>query len=185
MPEVLERFTVDCEHLPPSAWRQSAARSEAWREPAASYAGSERHERAGHCPRDVGDGLSPELGHVRDAIERSRTILDLEDDWDDEGAQAYSEEVWERAVEFVRTSATRVRDRFGRVIDAPAILPGPDGSIDLHWNYPSYELLINIPADPVQMAGFYGDDRGQVTIKGTFPRTAPNEGVFLWLANTP
>ncbi len=42
----------------------------------------------------------------------------------------------------------------GSILDAPNILPGPDNSIDLHWDYPKYEILINIPADPMAEASF-------------------------------
>ena len=183
MPPVLERFSVDCEHLAPSDWRQLPARSEVWREPAALHARSERHERAVHDPRHVGGGLSPELGHVREAIESSRTILDLEPD-DDQGEAGYSEETWNRAVEFVTKNAQWLWDSFGFVIDAPQILPGPDGSIDIHWDRPSFEMLINIPADPRAQAGFYGDDRGEIAIKGSMDPSRFNQGLLLWLARS-
>src|SRR5262249_55164350 len=39
-----------------------------------------------------------ELCPIADAIERSRGMLDLEDDWDGEGSPAYQQEDWERAV---------------------------------------------------------------------------------------
>lgn len=53
-------------------------------------------------------------------------------------------------------------------VDLPEILPGPDGSIDLHWDYPGYEILINISAGPDAKVGFYGDDRSTVQVKGSF-----------------
>jgi hypothetical protein len=66
-------------------------------------------------------------------------------------------------------------------LDPPDIAPGPDGSIDLHWDYPAYEMLINIPRDESSMAGFYGDDRGRISIKGKFDPSQVNEGLLLWL----
>lgn len=122
------------------------------------------------------------LGHLRAAIDRSRAVLELPDDFDDEGSPAYTEEVWRRAVTFLEQNAEWVRSCFDRLIEAPEILPGPEGSIDIHWDYPSYELLVNIPADPEGMAGFYGDDRGKISIKGTFDPKTFNHGLLLWLA---
>ena len=184
MPQVLEKFPlVDCEHLAPSAWRDLPHRSDAWFERAPSGARARLHERTVDYPRDVGDELSPQLRHVREAIESSRTILDLEPD-DDHGEAGYSEETWNRAVEFVTKNAKWLWDSFGCVIDAPQILPGPDGSIDVHWDHPSFEMLINIPADPRAKAGFYGDDRGEIAIKGSIDPSRFNHGLLQWLARS-
>ena len=55
------------------------------------------------------------------------------------------------------------------LIDAPKILPGPDGSIDLLWDKQSYRLLLNIHPHPEQIVSFYGDNRTAVPhIKGDF-----------------
>ena len=104
-------------------------------------------------------------------------------DVDDHGEAGYSEETWNRAVEFLTKNAKWLWDSFGRVIDAPRILPGPDGSIDIHWDHPSFEILINIPADPGAKAGFYGDDRGEIAIKGSIdPSRFNHHGLLLWMA---
>ena len=131
--------------------------------------------------QNVEDRLPPQLGHLQQAIEDSRTILELELD-PDNGDIACSEQTWKRAVEFLRRNAKWVWDTCSRVVDLPEILPGPDGSIDLHWDYPTYEMLINIPADPNAKAGFYGDDRGEMSIKGKFDSNTFNHGLLLWLA---
>ncbi|MCH8967458.1 MAG: hypothetical protein IID43_07240 [Planctomycetes bacterium] len=132
--------------------------------------------------RSVFDELPPQLfSHIRNEIERSREILELKDDFDDEGSPGYSEQVWKRAVEFLANHARWLWETYERVINAPSILPGPDGSIDIHWDDPSYEILINFPADPHAMAGFYGDDRGEISIKGKFDPSTFNHGLLLWL----
>ncbi len=121
------------------------------------------------------------LAHIRDEIEASREILTLREDPEDPSSAAYTEQVWTRAVQFLAKNAKWLWDACGKRMDAPAIVPGPNGSIDIHWDYPSYELLINIPVDAQTMAGFYGDDRGSVSIKGKFDPRTFNHGFLLWL----
>lgn len=127
-------------------------------------------------------GLARELNHVADAINESRRLLALAPDWDGEGGVAISEHAWRQATTFVTNNARWVLERLGVAIDAPAIQPGPSGSVDLHWDHPDYELLINVPAQPGARAGFYGDDRSRVAIKGTLDLDAYNLGLLLWLA---
>ena len=129
------------------------------------------------------NAATPALTPLVELIEASHAILELELD-EDEAQAPYAEETWTRAVAFVRRNAQWVWDTFSRVVDLPEILPGPDGSIDLHWDYPAYEMLINIPADPANKAGFYGDDRGENHIKGSFDPRTHDYGPFLWLATT-
>jgi hypothetical protein len=70
-------------------------------------------------------------------------------------------------------------------VEAPKILPGPHGSIDLHWKMPKRELLINIPANPEEPGSYYGDDREEGTenaIRGkNLDVSANNEWIFMWL----
>ncbi len=113
-------------------------------------------------------------------IAESRTLLQLKQDWDGAGSESIREETWQRAVEFLRRQAELIRQRLEIEIDAPDILPGPDASIDLHWDREDFELLVNIPADPKQMAGFYGDDRGVIRQKGTFDPSRLNDALLAW-----
>lgn len=181
MAAVLERTWRDCEDLSPSGWQADDERA-AWRAHPTSRSGAERRDpvvRLSHRG-GVADGLPPKLKHIGDAIENSRTILDIQPD-EDLGVVKYSEATWERAVNFVRKNAEWLLNSFGCVIDAPQILPGPDGSIDIHWDRPTFEMLINIPADSRAQAGFYGDDRGEIAIKGSVDPSRFNHGLLLWL----
>lgn len=129
-----------------------------------------------HWPQHIRDS-------IEEAIEDSRSILDLEDDWDGEGSPAYAEDTWNRAIEFLIGNAQRLKNIWGIWIAAPSISPGPDGSIDLHWKTESRELLINIPADLNQPAGFYGDDNEKHRVKGTLEPSGRNEWLLMWLMN--
>jgi hypothetical protein len=127
--------------------------------------------------------LEPEtvLAHVFDAIVSSQRILNLKDNWDDEGSKAYNESTWRRATEFVREHTLWVWEHHEVVVDAPRITPGPEGSIDIHWEDANRELLVNIPADPTGRVTFYGDDKGETRIKGVLTGIAAEHGLLVWL----
>jgi len=133
---------------------------------------------------DAWQALPGALHHIKQAIEDSRSLIQFSDDWDEAGSPAIDESTWRRAAEFLARHAQWVWESCGKVIESPHVTPGPDGSIDLHWDYPTYEMLINIPADARAMAGFYGDDRGNISIKGKFDASRANEGLLQWLVKS-
>ena len=120
------------------------------------------------------------LNELENAIVKSEWLLTLEDDWDDEGAQKYSRETLDRALLFLKNHMQWAREKNGAALAVPRILPGPNGSIDLHWKSPAYEVLLNIPPAPA-LASFYGDDYGNIRIQGTLDPSAFNLGVLSWL----
>jgi hypothetical protein len=155
-------------------------RRSSWRGPhpnewAPSFAYNRRERRRG--PQ-----ISPALW---EAIQSSRGILQLHDDWDTEGSPGYSEATWNRAITFLLLNAVRHRIHHQGWLTAPRILPGPDGNIDLHWKTPQRELLISIPSDPTEPAAYYGDDKDDGTdnaIRGRSLDTSMyNEWIFAWL----
>jgi hypothetical protein len=113
-------------------------------------------------------------------IEASRYILNLQEDWDENGSPGYSEETWNRAIQLLRAAVSEMRLLWDvRYNYIPSILPGPNGSIDLHWKTEHSELLINVP--PIGKATFYGDDYGDSVVKGSFDPAAPRVALFAWL----
>lgn len=129
---------------------------------------------------DVVEQLIPEI--IR-AIEAARNILDRTDDWDGEGSVGYAESTWNRATEFLKSSAFALKVHSDRETEAPRILPGPEGSIDLHWKTDTHELLINIPAAHEEPADFYGDSGSSNWIKGKLDTSAQNEWILMWLTS--
>lgn len=84
-----------------------------------------------------------------------------------------------RTIEFLERNAKWVLDTFvDCVVNPPEILSGPDGSIDLHWDYPEYEMLINIPTNPISEIGFYYDNNDGLQIKGTLTQMS-RENVLI------
>ena len=122
--------------------------------------------------------LAPVLA---EALRTSRSILDWPDDWDDEGSPRFRESTWQRATEFVKLAAMAFQQRFGVWIEPPRILPGPAGSIDLHWRAAERELLINIPERDEAPADYYGSGDAQDAVKGKLNTALPNEWILLWL----
>ncbi len=132
--------------------------------------------------REPWESLPPALSGIRDAIVRSREMLEFPNDWDEDGAKPIDKEAWRRAATFLLRHAESAWRFNASLLDAPDITPCPDGSVDLHWEYPSYGMLINFPVDPAKRAGFYGDDRGTLFIKGTFDPETLNRGLLDWLS---
>ena len=114
-------------------------------------------------------------------IERAnKAILGLEDNWDGEGSSGYSKETLDRAINFLKVHVNALIEESGKII-VPRILPGPDGSIDLHWRTSELELLVNVPPDDGPVS-FYGDDfSDDNSIKGTFNLKSVSKHLVRWL----
>ena len=140
--------------------RQSAEVVQKWERPV------QRELRAG-------DDLASE-------IERARRFVAGISQEDEEGAAAYSQETLDRAVAFLTVHSEQLK-KFYLQLPVPRISPGPDGSIDLHWKRQSWELLVNIPARPDEMAVFYGDNYGAQKIRGKIDPSLFNFGLANWL----
>jgi hypothetical protein len=108
-------------------------------------------------------------------------MLDLKDDWDEEGSPGYKESTWYRAIQFIRNVSASFRQSAGFWVEPPRILPGPEGSIDIHWKTSKRELLINIPESDEEPADYYGCGSLQDAIKGKLDTSLPNEWILLWL----
>jgi hypothetical protein len=125
-------------------------------------------------------GFDP--GSLEAEIESAQEKLTaLADNWDGEGSAEYSKETINNAAEFLMSQDLLLRKICGMSLPVPQINPGPDGSIDLFWKQPTWELLVNVPANSNQAASFYGEDQTGHTIKGSLDTSEPNLGVIVWL----
>jgi len=97
---------------------------------------------------------------IESAIEGSRTLVDLKEDWDDEGAKPIAQFTWDLAAEVLRKAARAAFRRFSYSLPAPSIGPCADGSIDLYWDTSSFKLLINIKPAAGRQSDFYGERSG-------------------------
>ncbi len=111
--------------------------------------------------------LPAELASLAAAIEKSKYLLRLERNFDGEGSEPYSPEVWSKTVRFVAEYARWLFDVFGKIMVTPKIYHGPEGSIDVYWENQQFNLLINIPPGEAH-ATFYGDNYGAQVTEGRF-----------------
>jgi hypothetical protein len=118
---------------------------------------------------------------VFSTIEKSKSILNLQDNWDDEGAIAPTSNTWSRATKFLRSNALKCYERTHIEIIPPDINAVGDGTIDLHWRKYERSLLINIKRDPDLPATFYGSDSKKNEIEGSFDLQGKNEWILMWL----
>ena len=132
--------------------------------------------------KDIDVVLPRALKQFAATLEESAYLLELEDDWDDEGGTAVDFDTWKRTVEFLAGYANHLYKYQGFVLDPPEIEPGPGTSIDLTWRGESYRLLVNVPSNPEQPMGYYGDNRqGENSIKGKL-KSGPVQPYFaIWL----
>lgn len=118
---------------------------------------------------------------LKSEIERATKMLALGDDWDEEGGLLYTKETLDRAIAFLSSHSSYLYRLCGIHLPVPILGVGPNGSVDIHWKRPTWELLVNIPADANQMAAFYGDDYGNQEIKGNLDPEIFNVGIVEWL----
>lgn len=109
---------------------------------------------------------------VQVIAEAKESLLALEDDWDGEGAPAYSEQTIEAAAAFFYQLVER-----SELATPVRILPASEGSIDLHWKTAQFELLINFHPDG--SVSYYRDDYCENAIQG---KTRPKpEVIACWM----
>jgi len=117
----------------------------------------------------------------KDLEETIGNILALQENWDGEGGKPYLKETLDRAAEFVKKLSFALWKKTQKLISPPSLLPGPDGSVDVQWKTPKFDLLVNIPEDSNESATFASDDYEQNSVKGTFDQKKINPALFYWL----
>ncbi len=85
--------------------------------------------------------------------------INLQDDWDGQGSKGFSEELWQRVIDFLLIIYIRL---YKEELHAPfpLVLPNTDGSLDIDWETETFELLINFSPDPEELVHMYGEKIG-------------------------
>ncbi len=84
-------------------------------------------------------------------------ISSLKPNWDGDGSIPYERITLDRMKSFVFNLRKKLFYRFNVSLIFPYIMPGPEGSIDIHWKNDRYTLLINIPNnnnEEITIAGY-------------------------------
>ena len=130
--------------------------------------------------------LQIELSEMAFAIKDSKKLLDLQEDWDSEGALAVPKFVWERTANVLSMYSKWIWENKGIVLLVPSIDALADGSIDIMWNSPKARLLLNIRNNATSSeAHFYGDTyNGKNKFKGVLEDLNEVQEFFAyWLTN--
>src|SRR5664280_464017 len=83
----------------------------------------------------------PPSSPVYRAILDARWILRLGKDWDGEGSPAFSRATFDAVVSVLTSLTLSLKKKFGLDLDSPVISPGPNGSIDVHWERRDLSLI--------------------------------------------
>ncbi len=110
-------------------------------------------------------GTWPKHPQLAEEIERAQQIVSLNDNWDGEGSQGYSQDTFDRTVKVLGRCSSTVRRECGRSMPVPTIGAGPDGTIDIYWSTATWTLLFNIPVNPNDPVTYSGKQSNRL-IKG-------------------
>lgn len=109
-----------------------------------------------------------EIFYLNDVIKKSEYILELENDWDENGSEKYNFDTWKNSIIFLIDYSKILLTDFNKKIAIPNIYHGPKGSIDILWEEANYKLLINVNKNGTN-AVFYGSNNDYSNnIKGEF-----------------
>ena len=112
---------------------------------------------------------------------RAEKILANSSNWNNKNNCSYNQETLKRAILFIKNHALYLYKNFNLTLNTPDIESGPKKSIDIHWQTPNYELLVNIPNNPLKPNTYYGDNYNNFTIKGSFNSTEIEHELFTLL----
>jgi hypothetical protein len=121
---------------------------------------------------------------LEECIERSRKLLDLEDNWDGQGAMAYKAETWRRALRACNALRQRASEmRAPRAVYFNAIKPGPLGSLDVEVELPRHRLFVNIPGSEREEWTYFGSHDAHIydCARGSEHEDPNFEGLAEWM----
>ena len=120
---------------------------------------------------------------LEQAIEKSRSLLKLKKNWDEEGSLSISRATWERATRFLRKMSEAAKRIYNFDLPVPRINPGPYAGIDLHWRLKKFEALLFVPASRRKKAGFYADNYKRKSVKGKVDPHCVSHQLLRFLAS--
>lgn len=103
--------------------------------------------------------LPRNLKGIADSILDSRCLLELEYDWDEEGADATNLNTYRNAIRFIVNYSTHILNRFDSILEKPYIDITRDGSISVFWNTTKASFFIIFGKDKNEYAYYYGQEK--------------------------
>ena len=104
--------------------------------------------------------LSSKLGYLKQVILESEDLLELEEDWDEHGANATNIETFKKAIDFIIIYSQTVLENSGLRLAIPAIDITRDGSVSAHWDTIKGSFYIIFKKDAKEYAYYYGQEKG-------------------------
>lgn len=124
--------------------------------------------------------IPQKLKHIELSISNAQSILNLKDNWDDNGALQVPLKVYSSAILFLKKYALFILNNLETVISAPEINPVKDGSVDLEWHTPQARMLINLKKDG--KIAYYGDSYNDLnSIKGKVDTQSVQTFLAVWM----
>lgn len=120
----------------------------------------------------INDDISLKIPTTNKELEsvliKGKYILDLKDNWDEEGSVGYTIESWKSAAKFIINFNRWIKGIFAGSLHLPKMHHGPKGTIDVVWHEDNFRLFVNID---------YANNKG--TFYSDSPNTQVAEGEFL------
>lgn len=125
------------------------------------------------------------LDAYKELVNHSRSMLELEYGWDEEGAEKIDPSLFEKSSAIIFEYIRCIFAKYQSVLPNPRINPVPDGTIDFEWYNEKARLLINFRFEKnVIMAYFYGDLlNNTMPIKGSVPIDKVYSHLMEWMIN--
>jgi hypothetical protein len=147
---------------------------------AATVVGKSAATQKATKPISLSTRIPQKLKHIELSISNAQSILNLAENWDDEGALKVSKNVHSSAILFLKKYALFLLNDLKTVISAPDINPVKDGSIDLEWHTPNARMLINV--NNSGKIGYYGDNFNDLnSIKGKVDNDSVQTFLAVWM----
>ncbi|WP_299124172.1 hypothetical protein [uncultured Tenacibaculum sp.] len=132
---------------------------------------SVKKRRANHRLLLINNNITLKIPYAIRELEsvflEGKYILDLKDDWDDEGAIGYTEQSWESGASFIIDFYKWLLSVFSGDLYFPMMHHGPKGTIDIAWDEDDFRLFINL--DFINNKGsFYSDTPNKQYSEGDF-----------------
>ena len=103
--------------------------------------------------------LPVSLNHIAGAISKSQAILSLDNDWDDDGADATNLSTYLKAINFVVNYSKFIFESLRVVIDYPDIDILRDGSIGVFWETKKATFLIIFKKNVNRYSYLFGNNK--------------------------
>lgn len=117
---------------------------------------------------------------LKEAIAAAEKEFAQEAEADSDAASAPDHAAWANAQAYLLQLEQELREK-NAPMSIPAIGPGPQGTVDLHWKNDQFELLINVSGKNTT-ATFYAENRDtSLYVKGRFDTQQRSAELFLWV----